>query len=182
MKQFAIKDFTEYLKRNQILHKFSIDSGVQQITMTYTAENAPGRYVEGCIWWYEDSAEVRAYYSSMGANICGGSEHKDGLLRLLNFINARVFLSCGNASGLYEPHMLYTPRIYLTEDGCSDITITTMVNYDFWEVAPVETADYITMYCPELLDRLSPAIFSVLLGRMDSDQAVRYVKKELLEK
>ncbi|MCM1058058.1 MAG: hypothetical protein NC517_10690 [Firmicutes bacterium] len=177
---FAIKDFTEYLKRNQIPYVSSSDAGIRQITMTYPVENAPGGYVEGCIWWYGDGAEVRVYYDSMGADICKKSEHKDGLLRLLNFINARVFLCCGDASGLYAPHMLYTPRIYLTEDDCGDITITTMINYDFWKVTPVETADYITIYCPELLDRLSPAIFGVLLGQMDSEQAKGYVKEELL--
>lgn len=57
--------------------------------------------------------------------------------------------------GLYEPHMLYNPRIYVTEDGCFDIMITTIINYDSWETAPGETADYFTAYCPELLDRLA---------------------------
>lgn len=77
----------------------------------------------------------------------------------MNYINARVFLSCGDAYGLYEPHMLYTPRMYLTVDDCYDLTITTIVNYDFWEVAPVETLDYMTCYCPELLDKLSYPVF-----------------------
>lgn len=45
----------------------------------------------------------------MGSAICKNSEHKDGLLRLLNFINARVFLDSGDDSGLYESHMLYNP-------------------------------------------------------------------------
>lgn len=158
MKQFALKDFTEYLKRNQVPYVPSVDAGIRQITMTYAVENAPNRCVEGCIWWYGDGAEVRVYYDSMGADICRKSEHKDELLRLLNFVNARVFLSCGDASGLYAPHMLYTPRIYLTEDGCGDITI----------------------YCPELLDRLSPAIFGVLLGQMEVERAIGYVKEKLL--
>lgn len=181
MKQFVIKNFKEYLMRNQIPYESSVDAGIRQITMTYTVENAPNQRVEGCIWWYGDGAEARVYYDSMGADICRKSEYKAELLRLLNFINARVFLSCGDASGLYKPQLLYTPRIYLTEDGCGDITITTMINYDFWKVAPVETADYITIYCPVLLDRLTPAIFGVLLGRMGGDQAIEYVREKLLE-
>lgn len=151
-----------------------------QITMAFDAENAPNKYVECCIWWYEDDAEVRVYYNSMGAEICSKSEHINDLLRLLNFINARVFLSCGDWSGLYKPHLLYTPRIYLTEDDQSDITITTMCNLDFWEVVPLETADYITVFCPELLNRLSHAIFGVLLGKLTAEEAIEYIKKKIL--
>lgn len=180
-KPAVIKDFTKYLNSNHIPYISAVaDAGVRQTIMKYSAEDAPGWYMEGCVWWYEDGAEVRTYYNSMGADICEKSEHKDDLLRLLNFVNARVFLNCGDDSGLYAPHMLYTPRIYLTEDGCSDIAITTMINYDFWEVAPLETADYITIYCPELLDRLTMPIFCVLLGKMDSDQAIGYVREALL--
>ena len=39
---------------------------------------------------------------------------------------------------------LYTPRIYLTADGRFDITITTIIPYDFFGLAPLETLDYIT--------------------------------------
>ncbi len=35
----------------------------------------------------------------------------------------------------------------MTEDGCFDITLTTIICNDFYEVAPLETEDYITAYC-----------------------------------
>lgn len=92
-------------------------------------------------------------------------------------------MSCADGAGasLYKPHMLYTPRLYLTADECYDITITTIINYDFYEVAPVETADYLTAYCPELLDKLSPAIYGVLLGQLTVDEAIGYIRKEIIE-
>ncbi len=177
----AVKRFTEYLKVHNIYFELSIDHGTPLFTMVYDVENAPGRCVEGCIWWNEDFAEVRVYYNTLGKSICEKSECINELLRLLNFVNARVFLSCGHWDGLYEPHLLYTPRIYLTEDGEFDITITTIVNYDFYEVAPVETEEYITAYCPELLDRLSPAIFGVLLEQLTFDQGRQYIEERILE-
>lgn len=177
----AIKSFTDYMKRHNISCVTDLDNGVQRFTMHYRAENAPNYCVESCIWFYQDIAEVRCYYTAMGALFCKTSEYKEGLLRLLNFINARVFLDCCDSYGLYEPHMLYNPRMYVTEDGCFDITITTIINYDFWETAPVETADYLTAYCPELLDRLAPAVFGVLLGNFTVDEAVIYIRKNILE-
>ena len=75
--------------------------------------------------------------------------------------------------------MLYTPRMYLTVNGFYDIAITTIINYDFWEVAPIETADYMTAYCPELLDRLALPVFGVLLGQITSDEAVMFIKEKI---
>lgn len=76
--------------------------------------------------------------------------------------------------------MLYTPRMYLTVDGFYDITITTIINFDFWENAPIETADYMTAYCPELLDKLAIPVFSVLEGKMSSDEAIAFIKDKIL--
>lgn len=178
----VIKNFKNYLKAHNIYHTESIgiEDRVREITMVLDAKNAPDKYVEGCVWWNGEEAEVRTYYNAMGAEICSKSGHIDELLRLLNFINARVFLNCGEWSGLYKPHMLYTPRIYLTEDGFSDIAITTICSLDFWELTPLETADYITIYCPELLDKLAPAIFGVLLGEVTGEESIAYVKKKIL--
>lgn len=177
-KRAAVKRFTDYLWEHNIYYESSISNGAQQITMVYDVEEAPGECIESCIWFYDDSAEVRAYYSEVGAEICRESEYRGELLKLLNYINARVFLSCGNSQGPYEPHMLHTPRMYMTEDGSFDITITTMINYDFWEVAPMETDDYITIYCPELLERLTYPIFLVLLGKISVDDAKERIRQE----
>ena len=91
-----------------------------------------------------------------------------------------IFLSCSDCNGLYGTNMLYTPRVYLTEDQCYDVTITTIINYDFWEVAPIETCDYMTAYCPELLDKLAYPIFGVLKGELSVDNAIEYIKANIL--
>ena len=59
-------------------------------------------------------------------------------------------------------------------------TNNTIVNYDFWEVAPIETLDYMTWYCPELLDKLSYPIFSVLKGGA-VEEAIAYINNNMLE-
>lgn len=182
-KQKVVKKLIDYLKSYNIRYVSAFDNGCMQIIMVYTVGNAPGKCIEACIWFYDDDMEARVYYSALGAEICRESEHIDEILRLLNFINARVFLSCfdGIGDSLYKPSMLYTPRIYLTEDGCGDITITTIINYDFYELAPVETADYLTAYCPELLDKLSLAIHGVLLGQWTADKSIEYIRKEIIK-
>lgn len=123
--------------------------------------------------------EIRTYYTEMGSNIC--KEHKENLVnvyRLMNYLNARIWPTTNDGCGgsFYKPYYLYTPRFYITEDDCYDITMTYIVPYDFYEVAPLETEDYITACCPALLDKLSPVIFSLIIGKIDSDYAINYVK------
>lgn len=182
METDAIRSFGLYLKRNHIRCQKSIDLGVPQITMVFDAENTPGGFVESCIWWYDDVAEVRTYYNESGMEICKESNYRNELMRLLNYINSQVFLNCGENHGLYKSAMLYTPRIYMTEDGFYDIAITTIVKYDFMEVAQLETADYITIYCPEYLELLSPPIFSVLLGEISVKEAMEFIENNILKK
>lgn len=177
----AIRNFINYMKNHNIPIIMDNDDGCVRFTMQYIADNAPDGYVESCIWFYNDNAELRVYFNATGAEICKNSDHRDSLLHLLNYINARVFLSCGDAYGLYEPHMLYTPRMYLTVDGYFDLTITTIINYDCWgEVAPIETLDYMTIFCPELLDKLAYPIFSVLKGERAVEEAVEYINSNIM--
>ena len=176
----ALKRFSAYLRDHNIRYIRDFEGGTVRYTLQYFAKNAPEKYVESCIWFYEDNAEVRGYYNQAGADICIASGHRNSLLELLNFINARVFLACGDWDGLYKARMLYTPRMYLTVDGFYDITITTIIDYDFWEVAPIETADYMTAYCPELLDKLAVPIFGVLQGIISSEEAIVYIKENIL--
>lgn len=176
----AVKKIKEYVRFHNIEYISGIDNGCVQLIMVYDAFNAPGKCVESCIWFYEDDMEVRVYYSALGAEICRESEHTGDLFRLLNYINASVFLSCSDGA-LYEPKMLYTPRIYLTEDGCGDITVTTIINYDFYEMAPVETADYLTAYCPRLLEMLAVPIYGLLLGNMTVEESIACIKERILK-
>lgn len=183
-KNEAIKKFMTYLNNHNIafIKTAEEETGIEQLYLKLFACSAPKQYVEACVWFYNnDNAEVRVYYNEKGADICKETKHRNALLELLNYINARIFLYCGSSYCLYEPHMLYTPRIYTTVDGNFDITITTIVNYDFWQVAPVETSDYITAYCPELLDRLATPIFEVLQGKMTYEEAVTFIEKEFFD-
>ena len=62
-----------------------------------------------------------------------------------------------------------------------DITITTIIPYDFFGLAPLETLDYITICCPELLDRLALPIYCVLLGKETADGAISHIEREFLK-
>lgn len=177
-KKDAIRVVVAYLKSHGFRYVSRFSDGYVQITLTLDAKNAPEKRIECGIWFYEEGMEARVYYSALGAEICRKSGRADELLRILNFINACVFLSNPDGEGmLYEQHMLYTPRIYLTADDCFDIMITTIIPYDFFDLAPTETCDYVAEYCPELLDRLAPPIYSVLLGKETADRAIAYLKE-----
>lgn len=177
----AIDCFTAYLKKLNIPYEVNESGEDVCYNFIFKEENVPGGYLEGCVWFFQKDAEVRVYYNELGAAWCRDSSHKDELLRLLNFINARVFLSCRDFSnGSDNANLLHTPRIYLTEDDEFDITITTIINYRFWEASQDETNDYITAYCPELLDKLALFIFGVLAGKMDAEEAIYWIKKEIL--
>ena len=179
----AVAKFEQYLKSHNLEYVKSIDNGAVLITMAFPAPKCPGKWVEGCVWFYKECMEARTYYSETGANFCRKSEHRDELFRLLNFLNARVFLYATDGFGnrIYNPHLLYNPRIYMTEDDCFDITITTTIPYDFYELAPLETADYLTMFCVELLKDLSAPIFFLLLGEWSVDQSISYVERAVLK-
>lgn len=173
----------KYLKGHFIKYQEDEDDGISRYTLLYRGcENCPDNVLESCIWFYPDAIEIRVYYNCNAAQWCRESEHRGELMRLLNFVNARVWVSMDDGEGgaLYRPGYLYTPRFYITEDDCFDITMTTMIPLDFYELAPLETEDYITGACPELMDRLSIPIFSVLLGKASAEEAIGRVKAELL--
>lgn len=179
----AIGKFEHYLKAHNLKYSKSVDNGGALITMAFPAPECPGQWLEACAWFYRDGMEARVYYSQSGANFCRESKHRDELFRLLNFINARVFLSASDGFNgkIYAPHMFYTPRFYMTEDDCFDITMTTMIPYDFYELAPLETADYITMFCVEMLKGLSLPIFFLLGGKWTVEESIARIKREMLE-
>ena len=169
-----------YLKRNFI--QFHEDVW-ERITMVYKGfKNSPDSIIESCIYFFSDCMECRVYYDATGAKFCKESDRQSELMRLLNFINARVWPQSTDFNGntLYRPSHLYTPRIYMTEDGCNDITMTTVVPYEFYEIATLETEDFFTACLPELMDSLSPAIFLLLLGRINPEDAIGLVKINVL--
>lgn len=172
------RDFKDYLKSFQIPYKEDVDMGVRRFSFVFMCENAPGGFVEGCIWFFDKAAEVRTYYNSIGADVCRRSEYRAELYRLLNFINARVYMACSDGgNGTFDSAMLYTPRMYLTEDDGFDVSITTIINYDFWRLASYETHTYVTAYCPELLDRFAPYVYGVLEGKLSAEDAISGMKR-----
>ena len=81
---------TSYLKQHNLYFKTDLMEGIPRITMFFkNCDRCPDYITEGCIWFYEDSMEVRVYYSKLGAEICqltvlfGGLEWKRILLMSL---------------------------------------------------------------------------------------------------
>lgn len=182
-KNAAIKAMTTYLKSHNIeCCKVIEEGGTMMFVMSFSAPNAPGQLVESCVWFYESDMEVRCYYSASGAEWVKNSGRINELLQLLNFINARVIMASGDGFGgrLYKPSILYTPRFYLTADDGFDVSMTTIIPYDFFELAPLETEDYVTAFSPQLLDKLSFPIFETVLGQITPAQAIFYIQTEIL--
>lgn len=184
-KRDAMSRILTYLKMHNINYAIDIKESVPRYTIVFHGyENCPDKAIELCVLFGKNEAEVRAYYTQTGSKWCRENKEKyPELLRLLNYINARVWMNLcdGMAGSLYESNHLYTSRFYVTEDEEFDITMTTIVSYDILELAPIETCDYITAYCPELLDKLSPSIFLLLLGKYDFRDSKRYIETVVLK-
>ena len=175
--------FTKYLKSHFIKFYVNIgDDTVEYLIVHNGYELCPDRILESSVRFFPDDMEVRVYYSQSGAKWCSESEHKPELMCLFNYINAMVWprAADGMNDALYKPHYLYAPRIYMTEDDCCDITMTFPINYSFYEAAPLETEDFITACCPKLMNDLSPAIFMLLIGEMSLEQAISYIRTNIL--
>lgn len=177
----AFKRIRQYLKSHFIYFETDFYNSTPRITMLFkNCDNCPDKILESCVYFYQDCMEVKTYFNQNASNWC--KQHQENIpsvMRLLNHINATVWMCSTDGTGgsLYAPNTLYTPRIFITENDCFDITLTTIINYDFYKLAPLETEDYITAYCPDLLNKLSIAIFSLLLGKINLQQAVHYINK-----
>lgn len=177
-KNQAQKQLLDYLNEHNIHYDLINDTGklmdirnLNTVYISFRVEEAPDQMVECSAWFHEDDLEIRGYYSKNAAGWC--SAHADRfpeVLGVINFINARVFL--GN--------LLYTPRLYLTADNHPEFAITTIIPYDFFELAPLETLEYITIYYPELLGNLSFPLFMTLLGEITPEMAIYHIKRNLL--
>lgn len=183
-KNEACRKFKEYLNSYNIKYQQDIDEGTVRLMMRYEGmENAPERAVESCSWFYDGSAEARVYYTESASKIIKGSEHLMEIYELLNYINATFFPRTGDGvgQGLYDSQYLYLGRLYKTEDGYDDLTYTMVIPYDFYELTPIETADFLTMACPDYLNRLSIGIFGLLLGKINIEEAKRNIETQFSE-
>ena len=180
----AKKKIVSCLKERNIQYFEHIHASGSCIVVLLTGySQCPDSALEVSFEFFDTDMECNIYYTENASSwIEERADDLSDLYRLMNFINARVFPSCrGSGYMLYSPHILYTPRIYLTADGCFDITITTIIPYDFFGLAPLETLDYITICCPELLDRLALPIYCVLLGKETADGAISHIEREFLK-
>ena len=172
-----------YLKQHNLYFKTDLMEGIPRITMVFkNCDRCPDYITEGCIWFYEDSMEVRIYYSKLGAEICQKSKHLSELYRLLNYINARLWVrvSDGLDGALYQFQYLISPRFYVTEDGMQDITATMLIPYMHFELDTLGMEDFITATIPGLLDHLSMPVFLLLEGRINAEKAIDMVRVDII--
>ena len=62
------------------------------------------------------------------------------------------------------------------------IVLATVVNYDFYNVAHLETEEFLTACLPELLNNLSIPIFLLLLGKITVERAISIIETKILDK
>ena len=177
--------FINYFQANEIPCHQIVDDFAPQLVMTFYNQNeAPNNCVEGTLFFYDGCIEARVYYDAAGQKWCRESEHKHELMRLFNYINARVFVMAkdGADNALFDPQFLYDPRLYMTEDDCFDITLTFVIPYKFYELAPLETETFYAEVCPKLLNDLALPIFFLLLGEWTIEQSINFIDYQLLSK
>lgn len=158
---------------------------VEDIDMTTKADRltivyrdypmAPDQLIESCIYFAPDVMEVRVYYSETAAKWCKESPYKAELFRLFNYINAAVW----PVNMVGDGRDLYDFRLYMTEDDCCDITVTTVINYDFYTVKPRDAVYFLTTDLPDLMNQLSLPIFSTMAGEMTAEEAIAWVKENV---
>lgn len=171
--------FLSYLKERNIYFFEDFSEGTPRITMSFEEfQNSPSKRIEACVWFYGDSTlEARVYYAEPSPQIVERSGHLPEIFRLLNYLNARVFVR--NADGVenefYKPSYLLQPRFYMTEDNCFDITAIVVMEGDYFWIAPLEIEDFITAGLPSLLEKLAPYIFGVILGNISVDVGIQYI-------
>ena len=174
---------TKYIKEHLIPYIESVSYGIHEFGIVYKNMNhCPDNILESNLKFYENHIECRVFYSETINKWFREEEiYYSELYRILNFISAKVFPMAVDFSGgeLYQPRQMYTPRIHLTEDGCYDITLLVNIPYDFFEVAQLETLDYMTACYPYIMDKLSYPIFKAALEG-DTDEAIDYINTFIL--
>lgn len=180
----ARRKMTTYLKERNIKFFEHLHDGDSSIVMAFEGyTTCPDKVLECSVDFFDTCIESRVYFTENASSwIKERSKELSEIYRLLNFINARIwpFSYDGIGGELYAPHHLQTPRIYITEDGYYDLTATTVIDYDHYEMAPLETEDYCTATIPELMSKLSIPIFLLLMKEVTIEEAILLIKRDLL--
>lgn len=181
----AMESISTYLKEHNIYFETDNVDGISRVSMVFQhCDRCPGRYIEGCIYFYDDCMEVKVFYSELGSQICRDSDKKPELYRLINYLQAKMWpcVSDGMNGLLYKSQYLICPRFYVTEDGLSDITAAMLIPYSHFMLDMLEIEDFITAAIPDLLDSLSIPLFSLITGKMSIGAAIHVIENEVLYK
>lgn len=181
-RMMAFNQIKKYLKKNSIQFIEDFENEVPRLTMVFrqNLQNCPDQLLEACIWFFESGMEVRCYYNENAAKFCKESPHKAELYRLMNYINAKVFIQSNDYAGgsLYSPRCLHATRFYVSEDGAYDIMVSTLIEYDWYAICPLETEDFITVSLPVILNKLSIPIFFLLFGKVSVEKAMEMIDRK----
>lgn len=60
------------------------------------------------------------------------------------------------------------------------MVINTIIPHEHFEMAPIETMEYITCYYPEWLEKMAIALCGVSLGVFNSSTDIRSIKQKVL--
>lgn len=170
MKSKKIREFLwQHLKTHASNVHEEFDGDISLYTMTREIEEVPEHIIGSVIWFLDEGEQimVETLYSNTMSTLC--EEHSENhlkLMRLFNIINSTVWFNT-----------LYTPRICMAEDNFYQICLVTRIPYRFFETAPFESADYITDFCPSLLEVLSSYISGVLTGRLSVEDCIEYLEE-----
>lgn len=182
-KKEAKHKFTTYLNERNIHFHEHLNENPRICMLLTGYEKSPDNTLGLSISFFDTCMEVRVYFSD-NANgwIKKRAAELFDIYRLLNYTNAVVwpFTHDGVGGELYQPHHLQTPRFYITEDGNYDLTATTLIDYDHYEMAPLETEDYCTVALPELMDKLSLPFFLLLMKEISVEHAITLIEREVL--
>lgn len=176
----AKKHMLTYLKERNIQYCNHLGEQGGCIAMVFNGyTTCPDNILECNLTFYDNCMECRVFFDQ---NATGWIKARAGNLsnfyRMVNEINARVWCFSGDGVGgrLYKSHCLYTPRFYLTEDY--DLTATTVIDYEVYQMSPLETEDYCTAFLPEVMSKISLPIWAVLLNESTVEAAVQMVEEE----
>lgn len=184
-KNEAKRRFIGYLKGRNIKYLEQINDNESSIVMAIAGyERCPNSALECSIYFFDACMQCQVYFTENASGwISERADVLSDMYMLLNFINARVwpFTHDGMGGKLYKSHHLQTPRFYITEDSHYDLTATTVIDYDYYSMAPLETEDYCTATIPALMDKLSLPLFFVLMKKISVDEGIELIKRDVLK-
>lgn len=175
MLDFRPCNYIEYIKvhnlRSRLINTHNKPILEKEMDTFYFWYDVQAPYgVECSVFLFEECMEVRGYYSECIAKELQEHPHRiSELYEVINFINARIWFDG-----------FYYPRAYITVDGLCDVAINTIIPYEHFGMAPIETMEYITCYYPEWLEKMAIALCGVSLGVFNSSTAIMSIKQNVL--